>query len=300
MNRVDLETLAKYAVPIMMRIEDKIGETVAIACIDPVSGMGEILAEVQGTSGVCIHLEKGFKVPLHIGAPFKAMLAFMPDAEVREYIEKNVFTEFTPNTIMTKEGLYACLDEIRRLGYALDNEEAVHGFNCVAVPVFDQKQYPVAGVWVTGRKVNLPLKQAGRFVKVLKEGAEQISSVVFGNATQKGGSLGYDVIAKAEKLMAEHLPSEIKMEELADSLHVGYSWFRKKFKLQTGVSPNEYYLLLKIDQVKEMLATTELTASDIAQFLNFNSSHYMSKLFKQKTGKTPIQYRSEVSRISDL
>jgi len=140
--------------------------------------------------------------------------------------------------------------------------------------------------------VNIQFKHAPQIAAVLTKGADKISSLMFGTRSTKTAVKG-DVIIRAQKLMAERLPAPIKMEELAASLHVGYSWFRKEFKRQTGVSPNEHYLMLKIERIKELLTTTKLSASEIASMLNFSSSHYMSNLFKQKTGQTPGQYRSD-------
>lgn len=100
-----------------------------------------------------------------------------------------------------------------------------------------------------------------------------------------------DVIDRAKRLFSAHLGDAYSPEQAARELNVSYSWFRKRFKTETGLSPGNYYLQLKIEQAREQLANTELPVKHIAYELNFESAFHFSRMFKQKTGMKPSEYR---------
>lgn len=58
-----------------------------------------------------------------------------------------------------------------------------------------------------------------------------------------------------------------------------------------NTSPHNYHLKQKIQRAQQMLGTTELTVSEIADQLHFSTVHYFSRLFKAKTGYSPLAYR---------
>ncbi|MDN3581410.1 helix-turn-helix transcriptional regulator [Mucilaginibacter flavus] len=111
-------------------------------------------------------------------------------------------------------------------------------------------------------------------------------------ASLHGESNIHVIIDKARFLMRDHMNQHITPEEIADELKVGYSWFRKTFKQYTGMAPNQYLIQLKIQQSKELLLIPENSIKNVAYRLNFESVTYFSKLFKMKTGVTPVHYRN--------
>ncbi|WPR70122.1 AraC family transcriptional regulator [Flavobacterium sp. NG2] len=100
------------------------------------------------------------------------------------------------------------------------------------------------------------------------------------------------MISKAKSLMYKNIKQSIDLEKMATELGVSYSKFRIDFKTQTGVSPLQYYLLLKIEKSKELLLNSNKNQKEIAYELGFESDFYFNRLFKQKTGLTPGQFRN--------
>jgi AraC-like DNA-binding protein len=100
------------------------------------------------------------------------------------------------------------------------------------------------------------------------------------------------VIDRARLLFRSNINNAYSPEQAALELHVGYSWFRKRFKSYTGLSPGQYYLQLKIEKAKELLANSAMLVKEISSELNFESTLYFSKIFKEKTGFNPTDYRS--------
>ncbi|KQS36767.1 AraC family transcriptional regulator [Pedobacter sp. Leaf194] len=105
-------------------------------------------------------------------------------------------------------------------------------------------------------------------------------------------SLALLVVKKAKMLFRTNLLEVSDPKAVAVHLGVGYSWFRKVFKENTGRSPGQYFIQLKIQKSKELLANHQLSIKEIAYMLGFKSPFYFSKLFKRKTGLTPVQFRN--------
>jgi AraC-like DNA-binding protein len=101
-----------------------------------------------------------------------------------------------------------------------------------------------------------------------------------------------EIVKKAQVLFRSNINSPYSPEQAAKDLNVGYSWFRKRFKTFTGLSPGQYYIQLKIEDAKWQLASTGSSVKKIAYDLNFESAFYFSKIFKEKTGMTPTQFKA--------
>ncbi|MGV8094312.1 MAG: AraC family transcriptional regulator [Mangrovibacterium sp.] len=98
-------------------------------------------------------------------------------------------------------------------------------------------------------------------------------------------------IRQAKLSIAKKINIPISPESLADELGLGYSLFRKEFKKATGFSPVQYHIQIRISKARNLLSTTNLPVKQIALQLGFDSNNYFSRLFKQKTGMTPAEFR---------
>ena len=92
----------------------------------------------------------GSRVPLHAGAPGKAVLARRSGDAVTEYVETYGLAKSTRRTITDAADLRAELRTIRDQGLAFDRGEEVRGRRAVAAPVCDEDDRPIAAVCVTG------------------------------------------------------------------------------------------------------------------------------------------------------
>jgi AraC-like DNA-binding protein len=100
-------------------------------------------------------------------------------------------------------------------------------------------------------------------------------------------------IRKACMYFRENLNTNINMEQLAKELNVGYSYFRQMFRKYTGISPTQYHLSLRIQNAKDLLISTDLSVKEIAINLGFESYFYFSRIFKDKTGTSPMDFRKK-------
>ncbi|WP_379211152.1 helix-turn-helix transcriptional regulator [Paenibacillus sp. GCM10012303] len=74
------------------------------------------------------------------------------------------------------------------------------------------------------------------------------------------------------------------------------SYLVRAFKNEAGVTPMHYLNKLRLSAAVSYLANTEMGIQQIAESTGFNSLHYFSRLFKQKFGCSPSQWREELNR----
>ena len=98
-------------------------------------------------------------------------------------------------------------------------------------------------------------------------------------------------IQKAKHFMVSALEQPVKMQSLAHDLGVSYSHFRRVFKTSTGFSPQQYLLNLRINRAKQLMEDVGVKLSDVARHVGFDDPYYFSRVFKQKTGIPPSEWR---------
>jgi AraC-like DNA-binding protein len=98
-------------------------------------------------------------------------------------------------------------------------------------------------------------------------------------------------VNKAIVLLRTKIDEGITMQKIAADLNVSYAWFRKMFKLYTGLAPQQYCIQLKIEKAKILLGDPRKSIKEVAYELNFEDPLYFSKLFKDKAGVSPRQFR---------
>src|SRR6185437_8840194 len=109
------------------------------------------------------------------------------------------------------------------------------------------------------------------------------------------------IINKARIIFRTNIDQDINIEKIATELCVSYAWFRKVFKIYTGIAPHQYLIQLKIRKAKMLLTDSSKSIKEIAFSLNFESPFYFSKLFKEKAGVSPDVYRKnlKVDRVTE-
>jgi DNA-binding IclR family transcriptional regulator len=92
----------------------------------------------------------GVRLPAHLTASGRAMLAALPAAQVRAlFPDSDAFVSRSQTATWTPARLTAVLTEGRRRGYATEEGDVTPGFSSIAVPVLDAVSHPVAAVAVT-------------------------------------------------------------------------------------------------------------------------------------------------------
>jgi DNA-binding IclR family transcriptional regulator len=88
----------------------------------------------------------------HYHAPGKAILANLDDDRVDEILAQQGLPGKTEHTITDRDRLFEEIEEVREQGYAVDDEERIHGVRCVAAPINDDGGDVIGAVSVSGPK----------------------------------------------------------------------------------------------------------------------------------------------------
>lgn len=90
-----------------------------------------------------------------------------------------------------------------------------------------------------------------------------------------------------------HAGEELKLAELAKQIGYSEYYLSRKFKKEMGVSIGTYIKYVRVERSKLMLVSTSQPISQIADNLHFASSSHFSEAFRDITGQTPQQYRTD-------
>ncbi len=107
-----------------------------------------------------------------------------------------------------------------------------------------------------------------------------------------------DILAKVEALLKQHfsiktLPNGLPtVKHLADAVHLSPGYLGDLLKKETGLNAQEHIHQYVIEEAKNILLNSNQSVSEIAFHLGFEYPQYFSRLFKQKTGKTPLEFRN--------
>jgi AraC-like DNA-binding protein len=89
----------------------------------------------------------------------------------------------------------------------------------------------------------------------------------------------------------QHAEQTIDTRQLSCKLGISHSAFRKHFKQITGLPPGQYQIQIRLNKARRLLRNSTLSIQEIAEQLGFDSIYYFSRLFKKKTGCSPLAYR---------
>jgi DNA-binding IclR family transcriptional regulator len=142
-----------------------------------------VLDRVVGPNPFKCYVEAGARGPLHAGAPGKAMLAWLPAAELEATLRQLPLQASTPNTITSRAVLTQHLDMVRQRGYATDFGETVLGHHCLGAPVFDAEARSLAALWITAPAARLNAEDAARLAPAVIQAARRLSDLFSGRVT---------------------------------------------------------------------------------------------------------------------
>ena len=91
----------------------------------------------------------GTSISLFAGAVGKVFLADAETGVVKQLLQNKKLPRYTPRSIWKENDYLKELEQVRNLGYAVDNEEYLTGIKAVAVALHNQKGPPMA-VWIVG------------------------------------------------------------------------------------------------------------------------------------------------------
>lgn len=114
----------------------------------------------------------------------------------------------------------------------------------------------------------------------------------FDKETKKKPSSGQkDFIDRVQKYIDENISDDISLNSVAEAMNISPNYLSKIFREETGINFSNYVGDKKLDLAAELLRTTKTSVSEISVKVGYANVAYFTKLFKQKYGNTPGQYR---------
>ena len=130
---MDIVSIAK---PYLFDLCHTLGEVVNLAVPDG-NDVLYVYMEESGRNAVRVDSHVGARNPMYCTACGKAMMAVHSDSEIAEMWRSSRIRQYTPTTITSFSKLMQEIDEIRAVGYALDNQEYESGIWCLAISIVD-------------------------------------------------------------------------------------------------------------------------------------------------------------------
>lgn len=178
MRLLDKLDVRQVALPVMREVRDRSEETVT-------------LYMVEGTERVCVErlesqqavrwvIRVGSRMPLHMGAPGKVLLAHLPPDQ-QHAVLRGTLHRFTEHTIVNPEELRLQLQEIRSQGYARSTGEHIPDSRTVAAPIWGYgDRGVVAALAISAPLMRFTSERQQLLISLVVEGAARISGMLGG------------------------------------------------------------------------------------------------------------------------
>jgi len=164
---------------VMERLVSSIRETCNVGVLDAHEVV--YIERVECDWPLRVQLAPGSRVPAYCTAIGKLMLAQLPPDKLRQFLQAVDLKPLTPNTITDSKRFGEAMEAIRQDGYAINNQEDSLGLLAIAVPILNETGGVAAGLAVHGPEVRLPRERAISLLPQLRETADVLRSVLFGN-----------------------------------------------------------------------------------------------------------------------
>jgi len=164
LTRLPMREAAK---PYLRQAMERTGECAHLAV--PAQGKVLYIDQVESPVTLRVNAQVGTMNPLHCTALGKVLLAY-GDLDIPSDLAL-----FTPNTITDPETLRSHLEEIRRLGFAVDDEEFDLGVRCIAVPVFDFRGKATGAIGISGPATRMTAERMPALTAIMVEIGKALS-----------------------------------------------------------------------------------------------------------------------------
>jgi DNA-binding IclR family transcriptional regulator len=168
-RRMDLR---HEALPYMDQLAQKLEEACDLSIFD----RGEVfyIEYVQGPHALTVAAAVGQRLPAYCTASGKLFLANLSPGELDSILARPM-VRYTPKTINSVDKLRQQLDDIRKQGYGVDDEELENGIRAVSAAIRDQQGRVISCVSIPGPTSRMTMERLPQIVDALKETARLIS-----------------------------------------------------------------------------------------------------------------------------
>jgi DNA-binding IclR family transcriptional regulator len=139
--------LRQLAMPFMRQLNEQYQENIHLAVLDDTDMV--FVHILESPQRIKLAAAVGQRLPAFATASGKAVLAFLPEEQVRRILDRGM-PSFTPFTPASSEAFFADLAQARAAGFAVSVREYEDEINAVAAPIFDQNHQPLVSLAIAG------------------------------------------------------------------------------------------------------------------------------------------------------
>lgn len=111
----------------------------------------------------------------------------------------------------------------------------------------------------------------------------------------KRKSVGRKEIALAKEYIEQNYKESFDLEKIANAASLSQYHFSRLFKKNTGMTPHDYYIRVRIDKLKQMLLDENLTVEQAFESCGMQYHGHYAMVFKKLTGLSPTEYKNKAS-----
>jgi IclR family transcriptional regulator, acetate operon repressor len=168
---------------IMRELMEDTGETANLAIAD--NGDVVFISQVETHEDIRAFFRPGSRGPMHTSGIGKVLLAELRHEEVETILEERGLPSFTPNTITSAAVLFSDLEDTRKRGWSIDDEERNIGMRCLAAPIYNAFGEAIAGISISGPSVRMPDERLVELGPMVKSAAARITTEIGGTTPDR-------------------------------------------------------------------------------------------------------------------
>jgi len=178
------EPLARLGAPLIAQLVDKVGESAHLAILHGSDVLYIVEERAKGRPSLVTDV--GVRLPSHLTASGRAILAALPKSQVRAlYPNAASFSDRVEHSSITSYSqLRRELEQCSQRGYAVERGDVTEDFHSLAVEIRDSNHWPVAAVAVTFLADRVPEERWDALLAQIRSTADQITARIQGRRSQ--------------------------------------------------------------------------------------------------------------------
>ncbi len=160
--------------------------------------------------------------------------------------------------------------------------------------VLQSKGLQVSQVFADNLLTEKP-EEALRSVTALEEWVHYIIEVALNHIHSTENNMS--IVDKVKQFVTGHISEPgLSREDIAGHVYLNPDYLTRVFKKETGLSISDYLQQQRIEYAKELLASTDVSVSEVGLSAGYSNLSYFSTIFKKFTGLSPAEYRKQIGR----